>query len=199
VRRRSYPRSAVASLLLALLLAAVARAVLVRRLRAVQIGPPSAVLAAESDDSTPELELPSDATSPTGALPETVTHDSDDGAPDLLPRPEQLEIAPATVRVDGSTSPAEERETPPIPAAVGDVSAEEPPQCAEAGGVPQRSEAQAQPAGSSSAPVVAGPGAGGQRRTDLAAVRVWARANGYTVADRGRIAAAVLVAYDQAH
>lgn len=199
MRSRIYPRSAVASLLLALLLAAVARAVLVRRLRAVQIGPPSAVLAAESDESTPEPELPVDATSPTGALPETVTHDSDDGAPDLLPRPEQVEIAPATVRVDGSTSPAEERETPPIPGAVDEVSAEEPPRDAEAGRVPQYSEAQAPPASSASALVVDGPGAGGQRRADLAAVRVWARANGYTVADRGRIAAAVLAAYDEVH
>lgn len=38
-----------------------------------------------------------------------------------------------------------------------------------------------------------------ERRGDLARVRAWARANGYTVADRGRIAAAVLTAYDRAH
>lgn len=37
------------------------------------------------------------------------------------------------------------------------------------------------------------------RHTDLALVRAWARENGYTVADRGRIAAAVLAAYDRAH
>jgi hypothetical protein len=38
-----------------------------------------------------------------------------------------------------------------------------------------------------------------ERRTDLALVRAWARENGYTVADRGRVAAVVLAAYDRAH
>ncbi len=33
----------------------------------------------------------------------------------------------------------------------------------------------------------------------LSAVRSWARENGYTVSDRGRIAAAIQDAYDQAH
>jgi len=43
--------------------------------------------------------------------------------------------------------------------------------------------------------------AGSGRRTqrDLAAVREWARANGHTVSDRGRIAAAITAAYDAAH
>lgn len=39
---------------------------------------------------------------------------------------------------------------------------------------------------------------GGSGR-DLAAVRTWANANGYTVSDRGRVPAAVLDAYDAAH
>lgn len=34
------------------------------------------------------------------------------------------------------------------------------------------------------------------RRTDLAEVRTWAQENGYTVSDRGRVAAEVLEAYD---
>lgn len=34
---------------------------------------------------------------------------------------------------------------------------------------------------------------------DLSAVRKWARANGYTVSDRGRVAAPILEAYDAAH
>jgi len=34
---------------------------------------------------------------------------------------------------------------------------------------------------------------------DLAAVREWARKNGHTVSDRGRVPAAVLEAYDAAH
>lgn len=182
MRGSSYPRSAVASLLLVLMFAAIARAVLIRRSRAARIDPPSAVLTVETDDGTARPEQPGDATSPTGALPQTATHDSGDEAPDLLPHPEQAEIASTTVRADGSTSLAEE-----------------PPQGAEAGRVPQRSDAQAPPVSSSSALVVDGSGAGGQRRTDLAAVRVWARANGYTVADRGRIAAAVLAAYDEVH
>jgi len=38
-----------------------------------------------------------------------------------------------------------------------------------------------------------------QRRTDLAVVRAWARASGYTVADRGRVATVVLAAYDRVH
>jgi hypothetical protein len=37
------------------------------------------------------------------------------------------------------------------------------------------------------------------RRTDLAAVREWARANGHTVSDRGRISAEIQAAYDKAH
>jgi len=36
-------------------------------------------------------------------------------------------------------------------------------------------------------------------RTDLAEVRAWARSNGYTVSDRGRISADVQQAYDSAH
>ncbi|MEO8829812.1 Lsr2 family protein [Lapillicoccus sp.] len=37
------------------------------------------------------------------------------------------------------------------------------------------------------------------RRTDLSAVREWARASGHSVSDRGRVAAEVLEAYDKAH
>jgi hypothetical protein len=40
---------------------------------------------------------------------------------------------------------------------------------------------------------------GAGRRTDLAAVREWARANGHTVSDRGRISAEIQAAYDKAH
>ncbi|PZS17604.1 MAG: hypothetical protein DLM57_08075 [Pseudonocardiales bacterium] len=36
------------------------------------------------------------------------------------------------------------------------------------------------------------------RRPDLAAVREWARSNGHSVSDRGRIPASVLEAYDAA-
>lgn len=44
------------------------------------------------------------------------------------------------------------------------------------------------------------PAAGSARRgaTDLAEVRAWARSNGYTVSDRGRIAAEVQEAYEAA-
>jgi len=41
--------------------------------------------------------------------------------------------------------------------------------------------------------------AGSAGRRDLAAVRTWARENGRTVSDRGRVPAAVLEAYDAAH
>jgi hypothetical protein len=42
--------------------------------------------------------------------------------------------------------------------------------------------------------------AGGQQSPgELAAVRQWARANGYEVSDRGRISAAVRQAYEAAH
>jgi hypothetical protein len=37
------------------------------------------------------------------------------------------------------------------------------------------------------------------KRADLSAVREWARANGHTVSDRGRISAEVQAAYDKAH
>lgn len=37
------------------------------------------------------------------------------------------------------------------------------------------------------------------KRTDLSAVREWARANGHAVSDRGRISAEVQSAYDKAH
>ncbi|GAA1943159.1 histone-like nucleoid-structuring protein Lsr2 [Microbacterium aquimaris] len=36
-------------------------------------------------------------------------------------------------------------------------------------------------------------------RQDYAAVREWAKANGYTVSDRGRVPATILEAYDAAH
>ncbi|EWT03556.1 hypothetical protein N865_08885 [Intrasporangium oryzae NRRL B-24470] len=41
--------------------------------------------------------------------------------------------------------------------------------------------------------------AGSAKRADLGAVREWARANGHTVSDRGRISAEVQAAYDKAH
>ncbi|MDP9074982.1 MAG: Lsr2 family protein [Actinomycetota bacterium] len=47
-----------------------------------------------------------------------------------------------------------------------------------------------------SAPAASG---GGSRRSDLGAVRSWARENGYKVGDRARIARSVLSAYDEAH
>lgn len=37
------------------------------------------------------------------------------------------------------------------------------------------------------------------KRSDLSSVREWARANGRTVSDRGRISAEVQSAYDKAH
>jgi hypothetical protein len=37
------------------------------------------------------------------------------------------------------------------------------------------------------------------KRGDLAAVREWARKNGYQVSDRGRISAEIQTAYDKAH
>ena len=37
------------------------------------------------------------------------------------------------------------------------------------------------------------------KRTDLAAVREWARQNGHQVSDRGRISAEIQAAYDKAH
>ncbi len=37
------------------------------------------------------------------------------------------------------------------------------------------------------------------RRTDLGAVRAWARQNGHQVSDRGRVSGAVQEAYDKAH
>ena len=42
-------------------------------------------------------------------------------------------------------------------------------------------------------------GAGTAKRGDLGVVREWARANGHTVSDRGRISADVQAAYDKAH
>ena len=41
--------------------------------------------------------------------------------------------------------------------------------------------------------------AGAAKRTDLASVREWARANGYQVSDRGRISAEIQAAFDKAH
>ncbi len=45
----------------------------------------------------------------------------------------------------------------------------------------------------------AGKAAGAGRKQDLGAVREWARANGYTVSDRGRISAEVQQAYEKAN
>ncbi len=42
-------------------------------------------------------------------------------------------------------------------------------------------------------------GGGSAKRADLSAVREWARANGHSVSDRGRISAEVQAAYDKAH
>jgi hypothetical protein len=40
---------------------------------------------------------------------------------------------------------------------------------------------------------------GSSGRSDLDAIRMWARDNGHQVADRGRISSAVIEAYDAAH
>jgi hypothetical protein len=40
---------------------------------------------------------------------------------------------------------------------------------------------------------------GSAKRTDLGAVREWARANGHSVSDRGRISADIQAAFDKAH
>lgn len=37
------------------------------------------------------------------------------------------------------------------------------------------------------------------RRSDVSAVRAWARANGHAINERGRVPAAVQAAYDKAH
>jgi hypothetical protein len=42
------------------------------------------------------------------------------------------------------------------------------------------------------------PKASSGRRTDLAAIREWAKSNGHEVSDRGRIPSAVVEAYDSA-
>lgn len=42
-------------------------------------------------------------------------------------------------------------------------------------------------------------GSSAPKRDDLDEVRAWARENGYQVSDRGRVAADVLKAYDDAH
>ena len=42
-------------------------------------------------------------------------------------------------------------------------------------------------------------GSSAAKRSDLAAVREWARAHGHKVSDRGRISAEVQAAYDKAH
>lgn len=39
----------------------------------------------------------------------------------------------------------------------------------------------------------------GPKRSDLSAVREWARANGHSVSDRGRISGEIQDAYDKAH
>lgn len=44
-----------------------------------------------------------------------------------------------------------------------------------------------------------GSAGGAAKRTDLASVREWARANGHQVSDRGRISAEIQAAYDKAH
>ncbi|WP_432563166.1 histone-like nucleoid-structuring protein Lsr2 [Kineococcus sp. SYSU DK003] len=51
---------------------------------------------------------------------------------------------------------------------------------------------------SSARPAAAKASSGGPER-DTGEVRTWARENGYTVSDRGRISAEVLQAYDDAH
>ncbi|WDM16495.1 Lsr2 family protein [Streptomyces lavenduligriseus] len=54
------------------------------------------------------------------------------------------------------------------------------------------------PVASAPTPIRAGLGSG-RTREELAAIRTWARANGYQVADAGMIRKAVLEAYDTAH
>ncbi|CAK7288503.1 Lsr2 family DNA-binding protein [Streptomyces misionensis] len=59
-------------------------------------------------------------------------------------------------------------------------------------------KAGAHPAPAAPTPIRAGLGSG-RTRQELAAIRTWARANGYRVADAGMIRKAVLEAYDAAH
>lgn len=52
------------------------------------------------------------------------------------------------------------------------------------------------PAGSKSKPAAAGPSMSKEQRE---AIRTWANSNGYSVGDRGRIAANVIAAFEEAH
>lgn len=52
---------------------------------------------------------------------------------------------------------------------------------------------------SGSAPAKAARAAKGSDPARLAAIREWARANGHSVSDRGRIAGSIIEAYDAAH
>jgi hypothetical protein len=53
--------------------------------------------------------------------------------------------------------------------------------------------------GSSRSRSGAGGGGGSAGKHDLGDVRAWARDNGFTVSDRGRVSSEVLTAYDAAH
>ncbi|WP_298802167.1 Lsr2 family protein [uncultured Pseudokineococcus sp.] len=54
-------------------------------------------------------------------------------------------------------------------------------------------------AGAAPARSSGGRASSGPKRTDLDAVRAWARENGHEVSDRGRVSNKVLEAYDAAH
>lgn len=54
-------------------------------------------------------------------------------------------------------------------------------------------------AGNTSRTTTQGRSGGKSGRTDLAAVRAWAKDNGHDVSDRGRVSVSVLEAYDAAH
>ncbi|GKQ35832.1 histone-like nucleoid-structuring protein Lsr2 [Streptomyces sp. A012304] len=64
-----------------------------------------------------------------------------------------------------------------------------------AGGRPTSAEQDATPLAPATAPAATGK----RSKEELAAIRTWARANGYQVADKGNPAKAVLDAYDAAH
>lgn len=53
--------------------------------------------------------------------------------------------------------------------------------------------------GRASGPKRGGTASGGGKRSDLSAVRDWARQNGHTVSERGRIPGEIQQAYDNAH
>lgn len=182
------------SLLLLLVVALAVRAVRLQRLSAPRVIHDLTSAPREAEENQPPSAPRADQLS--GTFLGSAASNGNVAALVSPPPADRADETPATPADAPSTTPPSSSPSYPAGAAVSSASRRQPTKPLQA---PPASDAGMVNLGAAAPLLPERPEPRAERRTDLALVRVWARENGYSVADRGRVAAVVLAAYDRAH